>query len=271
MKISDLKPNHALLPYISRYWSWENESQLPSLLPPGSGCELLFFYRKPIDIVQSNGKTYCQATSALLLPRSDYFKFRSDEPIDFISVRFCTGALRHFCPFPVNELIDNCLSAGDVWNKKGNAVERLIRRADGLSERVGLIESFLLEQLEANYKFKHRWLDPVFNHLFYQQKEANIENIVEQCGISLRQFQRVFLPAAGVNPKYYQRIVRMESVTRQLLLTHEKDYLSVALDNGYYDQSHFIKECRHFIGTTPGLFFNEDNFMSHFYNPSLKN
>jgi len=58
-------------------------------------------------------------------------------------------------------------------------------------------------------------------------------------------------------------------VLKPLLINKEKHYLSTALDKGYFDQMHFIKEFKYFMRCTPSGFLQEKNFMSHFYYPAL--
>jgi AraC-like DNA-binding protein len=268
MKMSQLVPSAVLRPYISRYWSWTEEPQLPPLLP-GGGCELFFYDNQTVDIIRSDGERYGKPASALLSPRSARFRFRSPQAVSFISVRFRIGALHHFCPMPIGELIDTGLTAGDVWGVCGERLQRQVANADGMVARVAAIENFLIKQLDNHYKIKRRWLDPVFNDLFYQMQSMGLDELIERSNVGTRQFQRVFKLATGVSPKYFQRIVRTEAVVRQMLLLCRKDYLDAALQNGYYDQSHFIKDCRHFTGVAPGHFFHDANFKSHFYNSPL--
>ncbi|WP_058913874.1 helix-turn-helix domain-containing protein [Entomohabitans teleogrylli] len=90
--------------------------------------------------------------------------------------------------------------------------------------------------------------------------------LVAQSGFSTRYFQQVFRQHFGVTPRHFRRIIRLEQLTRHLLLTRQRDYLDSALAYGYYDQSHFIHDFRHFTGATPSHFLQETNFSAHFYN-----
>jgi AraC-like DNA-binding protein len=56
-----------------------------------------------------------------------------------------------------------------------------------------------------------------------------------------------------------------------LLLQRKRKYLDVALEHGYYDQSHFLKEFKNYVSEYPTSFLQEQNFMSHFYNEKLGN
>lgn len=272
MKINNLRASIGLRPYISRYWSWQDESELPPLLP-GSGGELFFFYQHPATLFRSDLHQSSPQASLLLLPRNHIFRFQPNRAVSFIAVRFRTGALRHFSSLPECELIDTCTSAGDIWGTEGNMVEQQISETPHLTGRIQIIEQFLSAQLLRHRK-PQCWLDTVtqqfyYQQLHYRQPSVSLSDLIEHYSLSSRHFQRMFKQNFGLSPKHFQRIIRVEAVTRHLLLNRQKNYLDAALAHGYYDQSHFIKDWRDVIGETPTHFFQEDNFRSHFYNPPL--
>lgn len=270
MKLTELYPSPPLRGYISRYWSWQEEASLPPLLP-GCGGEM-FFYQQPVEIVRPDSEESVRQTSALLLPRDGAFRFRLRAPISFIAVRFRTGALRHFCPLAETELIDASLNPIDVWGKSAAQLEQRLYDAPHVSEKVQIIERFLLRQLALNKKDRHAWLDEATRRMYYRHSSVTQQELVALSGFGERYFQKTFKNHFGIAPRHFQRIIRLEQLTRHLLLNQQRDYLDTALEYGYYDQSHFIKDFRFFIGDTPSRFLQESNFRSHFYNtPSQQN
>ena len=267
MKISKT-PHPALRPYISRYWSWDGEHELPVMLP-GTGAELMFHYAAPVQIHKADGESGDLPRSVLLSPRGERFVLAAAAPVGFVSVRFRSGALRHFCQMPPGDLVDQCLSAVDIWGWAGREVEARLAEAGDLAARLRVIEGFLLAQWQACRQSRHDWLDEAFHQLYYCQT-GGLDQVVAHSGVSIRQFQKVFKQHAGVSPKYFQRVARMEVIVRQLLVNRRHQYLDLALDSGFYDQAHFIKDFRRFAGETPSRFLRESNFCTHFYNPSLR-
>ena len=69
--------------------------------------------------------------------------------------------------------------------------------------------------------------------------------------INSRTLERRFCACMGMTPKQYARIVRFKHSYHQLVLA-DTGKLTVHLD-GYYDQSHFIHEFRHFLGVAPSV------------------
>jgi hypothetical protein len=188
--------------------------------------------------------------------------------VGFISVRFRSGAFRYFCPQAIDELSDCVADVQDVWGKKGEEMAEQVIMAAGFKQRVKIIEGFMLKFL-AEYAKLDVWLDQVINDIYYNYAAIRFSEKYYNWGISARQLQRKFKDAVGVSPKEFHRNSRFQAVVKRCLLEKRPDYLDIALASGYYDQSHFIKDFQYFIGESPASFFQEKNFMSHFYNKSF--
>lgn len=95
MKMLDLKPNPYLQPYISRYWIWENERDLPKLLP-GTGTELIFHYNESLISTNCCGISSRLPNCHIISPRHEFYSLKPIRRIGFIAVRFRAGAFRNF-------------------------------------------------------------------------------------------------------------------------------------------------------------------------------
>ena len=229
----------------------------------------MFHYVRPASVWKADGSSCRLPHATLLSPRNGRFALTSETPAGFVSVRFRSGALRHFCRIPPGELIDQSPSAGDIWGHAGWEVETRVADATGISERIRIIEDFLLRQWQNNRQTAHGWLDAAF-HRLYHHRDGGLDLVQADAGVSVRQFQKVFKLYAGVSPKYFQRVARLEVIVRHLLIDRQRQYLDLALAHGFYDQAHFIRDFKRFTGDTPSRFLCEANFRTHFYNPSLR-
>ncbi|MGC4053070.1 MAG: helix-turn-helix domain-containing protein [Paludibaculum sp.] len=63
--------------------------------------------------------------------------------------------------------------------------------------------------------------------------------------------RRVFLEQTGVSPKLFCRVVRFRSLINRLAQDEDANWADLALDYGYYDQSHLVNEFRELSGLTP--------------------
>ena len=83
-----------------------------------------------------------------------------------------------------------------------------------------------------------------------------IESISDELGVSERQLCRRFRRIVGVTPKYFGQ-VRQINYTVEMLLSGDAAALTgLALEAGFYDQSHFVKAMHRFFGQGPRRFLN---------------
>ena len=75
-----------------------------------------------------------------------------------------------------------------------------------------------------------------------------IGHVADDLGISQRQLQRRFRAATGLTPKQFARLRRFRHAIAELLCAEPRSCASVAVDAGYADQSHLVREFTQLIG-----------------------
>jgi transcriptional regulator GlxA family with amidase domain len=68
--------------------------------------------------------------------------------------------------------------------------------------------------------------------------------------VDARTVERRFAAAMGMTPKRFARIVRFRHAYRRVLARSPASATDI---DGFYDQSHFLKEFRAFTGSAPTL------------------
>ena len=76
--------------------------------------------------------------------------------------------------------------------------------------------------------------------------------VARELGLSERQLERRLLTRTGLTPKRYASLRRFERAASAL--NGAESLAQLALEAGYYDQSHFIREFSRYAGTSPGRF-----------------
>lgn len=262
-------PHPALQPYIDRLWGWESERalQLPPMLP-GTGAELMFHYADPVFLRRTPQEVVDLGTAFLPGARGGPRELLAQGRVGFISVRFRSGALRHFSPLPLAELGGHALTVDEVWGAAGRELATRIVTEPDRAARVALLEQWLLGCLARHGK-PQPIIEAAIRALYYRHREVKIDSLVDELGLSRRHFERVFHTHLGLTPKAFQRTARFHLTVRDLLLTKGADYLGTALDHGYYDQAHFIHDFEAFAGQAPVHFLQTTTRVAHFYNPPL--
>lgn len=93
---------------------------------------------------------------------------------------------------------------------------------------------------------------------------GSIQELAEMTGLSLRQFQRRFQQLTGLNPKHYARICRVAHAVHLKELVPNASWTAIALDCGYSDQSHFIRDFKALTATLPRKFLDGQSPLERF-------
>jgi AraC-like DNA-binding protein len=78
---------------------------------------------------------------------------------------------------------------------------------------------------------------------------ASVDATARECNWSPRQLERTILTSTGLLPKMLARIGRFQRAMR--LRSAGRDWVSVAAEAGFADQSHLIRDFRQFAGAAP--------------------
>ncbi len=266
MKKKYFKPKGILSKYVDRYYIIERSEiynfQLPKILP-GTGLELIFHINNSLSI---NNEVLDKAH--IICPRK-IFKFDKTNSVSYLSVRFKSGAFRHFNAIPYNELNDKYLSVNDIWKNKGSELLNELNREKLTHRRIKIIEHFLLKQLLKHNHYDNEKWDKIIATLYEKFNSITINELSEKTNLSHRQFERSFKNQFGITAKKFQRITRLQDITKKILLKKSSNLMDAILECGYYDQSHFINEFKEFIKLTPSEYFISDTFDNNFYFDSI--
>jgi AraC-like DNA-binding protein len=140
----------------------------------------------------------------------------------------------------------------------GGRAERLVQRlgeAPGWEARFALLDKFLAAFAARTVSPEASWLR---RQLAATGGQARVERLMDETGRSRRLVTERFRHQFGVSPKRYARIVRFRR-TLSLLdrVGRDRALADVAMECGYYDQSHFNRDFTALAGCTPSAFMAE--------------
>lgn len=81
-----------------------------------------------------------------------------------------------------------------------------------------------------------------------------VEQMADRALMSVRGVQRLFRRYVGVPPKWVLMRCRLKDAAAALDSDPGADLADVATRLGWYDQSHFVRDFRRFLGVTPGRY-----------------
>ncbi len=72
-------------------------------------------------------------------------------------------------------------------------------------------------------------------------------------------FEKRFERQVGITPKYFARICRFYQAYELKDTRQDLDWLSIAVQTGYTDYQHLVKDFKRFAGVTPNRLIQESN------------
>ncbi len=84
--------------------------------------------------------------------------------------------------------------------------------------------------------------------------QQSISALRDKLNIAERTFERRFLAQVGVTPKQFSKIIQFQNSLNDLTVSKFTKLTDIVYENGFADQSHFIRVFKAFTGTTPSNF-----------------
>lgn len=261
MQFQFYKPGEILTQFIRNYWSMESDISEPDVCErviPTGNVNLLFHYRKPFVIKYSPASAYSQVQPQSLISglSNTYFDVSTHGDAGVIAVNFLPLGACRFFRFPLNEIENQSLDLRAIYNREILEVEEKIGSLSTQAERIKLIELFLISKLstvrESDFTMVGNGVHLIWKHC----GQLSTVHLSKLLAVTPKTLERKFAALLGKTPKQYFRLVRFQKTLYDIGKTPAVDLTDYAYRNGYYDQSHFIKEFKTFTGYTPSEFIH---------------
>ena len=136
----------------------------------------------------------------------------------------------------------------DLWEGAGQRMAERLREGVHAQEKLALLECLLCERVRGG--MERSWLvDAALERM--GRPGMTVRQCAREVGVSERRLLAVFREEVGLGPKAWMRVLRFQTAVRALHRGVDVRWAELAIDCGYYDQSHFANEFREFSGVDP--------------------
>lgn len=165
-------------------------------------------------------------------------------------IKFRPGAFYPLAKGPVSRFTNSSLRLEDVLGADGTAFEAALLALDAPDQQIECAEAFLrprLPERDETVELVNRVIEMIVAH----PTLTRVRDVAASCHLSERTLQRLFSRYVGVSPKWVIQRYRLYEASEQVAAGHVVDWTKLALDLGYFDQAHFIKDFKAIVGYTP--------------------
>lgn len=174
-------------------------------------------------------------------------------------IEFRTGCLYPFLKVDQSELRDQYFTLHDLNASLGQSIENVLVHSNSLYE--------LFAQLDHIFLTGYGEYDAMScvsllrNKIILSNGSISMKELTDACFYSDKHIRRLFQSYIGTSPKSLARIVRVNYVLNQMK-QHQTSLTQIAMDSGYFDQSHFNNDLKMICDITPHDFLKN---MSVYY------
>jgi AraC-like DNA-binding protein len=246
-------PSAGLRPFVRTLWYFACE--LPHrherLLPTGrmqllvnlDADELRTYHGPGLDVRRRFGG------AILMGPHDGPFGIDTAEQRRVVGVDFHFGGAAPFFREPAAAVRGHCVELSSLWGREGAVVRERLLEAASPEAVLDRLEAALLERAGA--------LEPdpgLASAVRALDGRTRVQDVAAELGRSERSLVRRVHRAVGLPPKRLARLRRFQRLLRSVAGDPSPDWARVALEHGYFDQAHLIRDFRTFAGLTPSRY-----------------
>lgn len=248
MKQIEAKAN--LQPFVKEIFYLENDQSTEHMLPFYADGYPGIMYSKtnsPVVLLPINKELpdfflYGQTIEPIRLKINGPYKI-----IVFQLYPFATRILLGINPKEINDAcydlyqvnnVDTTQTAADLNNKS-------------LDDQLEIISNYILDLVKSSTSNADNSIKLAISTIIKTKGTISIKQLREQLYITERTFERKFNKEVGVTPKQFAKIIQFSFSLNQLKESDYTTLTNIAYENGFTDQSHFIRTFKKYTGGTP--------------------
>lgn len=254
------KPAPILRKYICCYWIsplineklinltgvQRNETVVPD------GC---------IDILFGNNKSGQCCRNIIVGTMSKYVSIdMQHEEIQTFGIRFYPGGINAFIKEKADLFTDKIELIDNIHEKSFMDLGERLSQITNIYKKIDYTNQYLISRLVDSIPYEDKFQSILFN-IYKIKGKILVKDIAQYEVISEKQVSRIIKNRIGVGAKEFINIIRFQNVLKTMNSNKLERIIDIAIDAGYYDQSHFIHDFYNYSGMTPLEFIKKSTHL----------
>ncbi|OEU98946.1 AraC family transcriptional regulator [Streptomyces qinglanensis] len=241
-------PAEPLRRWIEHYWliDWNLEQPYVARVVPHPCVNLVLERRGPAAAAPATGLVSGVGTGV--------FATELESVGRVVGVQFRPGGFRPFLttPRPLAQLTGGGLALDEAFGPDGALLPARVLAPDREGERVAALDAFLLSLRPAADPAAEQAM-ALAHRVRTDRSVRRVEHLAAAGGRSVRSLQRLFATYVGVTPKWTILRYRVHEAMERAG-GPGTDWARLAVELGYSDQSHLIRDFTAAVGVSPAAY-----------------
>ncbi|MCE7795164.1 AraC family transcriptional regulator [Sphingobium sufflavum] len=195
-----------------------------------------------------DGRRESTPACCMLGPTSAATRFEVDGPMRVIGVSVLPLGWVALGAGDAGEVADSVFDLAERFGRAWSDLHARLCGIDDADDAAALLWPFLRSCIRPPSPAEEAFVLAIDEWLA-DERSPRVDSLQEVTGLSSRQIARLSNRFYGAPPKYLARKYR--ALRCALILARDNIDWADLCDGAFYDQSHFIREFKHFIGLTP--------------------
>lgn len=226
---------------LSHFYTFTAETDKMGVIP--DACLDILFWEKDNKMKTKIAGTFLQKGETATDLKCEYF-----------GVRFLPGTNPVYDMIKLSELVNNEEDFEDMiscYDDRARLMENMYF-AKTFEEKIQTFMNYYIRKAPDQIENENSLKSAIHNAILSSNGSLKLSDLSNYTGYSERYLNQKIHEWFGMNPKNLIRFIRFQkSVSNLTNSIHSINCTDTALDAGYYDQSHFIKEFMNLSGLTP--------------------
>jgi AraC-like DNA-binding protein len=170
-----------------------------------------------------------------------------------LGVKFRPGGFHAFAARPVSNFRNQVLELSDVLGPGARNLDQRVLMHTNHQAAIGAVELYL-RSLQPAADELAELSARIVDRIALDRGVIKVDQVGRLFGIGVRRLQRLFDEYVGVAPKWVIQRYRLHEAAERIALAQQPVWADIALDLGYADQAHFIRDFKRLVGTSPAQY-----------------
>lgn len=170
-----------------------------------------------------------------------------------LGVKFNAGGFYPFWKRDVAVLTGLTIAASDLFGPDADEWSDMVLDAGNDAAMAEQAEIVLLTRLPIR-DIQAELAARIVRETMNNREIIKVEQLSDHTGLSIRQLQRLFHKYIGVTPKWVIKRFRLQEAAERIEQDESARWTELAIQLGYFDQAHFIKDFKSVLGQSPAAY-----------------